>query len=524
MKHQKYHYSYVIIAMLLLASLACNFSLGGGEPSLNAVTTCASVTDGQECVGEKSEFEATETVYASVAVENLSSEDTVTARWINGEIELFKVDFPVESDLTGYISFNLTPEENLLPPGDYTTEIYYNNEIVQTANFAVTGAAPEEMLQGITFCHTIDANQACQDPTDVFAPIDRVNASIKLSGVPIGTKFDFRWLRGDEVIAEVSQTMESAGAGYLSSNLTPDKPFPPGEYQFAVNINDTPVEQVSFQVEGEYALELGSISTCYEIDADNRCVDQTNTFAPEDIFFASIEIVSGPSDSVIGGRWLYDEELIQEISIPFEDGGSGYAYIEFTPDGSFTSGEYTVEVYAEDTFANAIAYQIAGDTNNETASDSLGSAPADDAAWQTLDSDDWQLVMDYPTAWQIDDTDNYIAFMGEGKTQFYLTGTYSEDAPDEATLAAAQGAVDLYLEAFPDIEATELTPFPVGGVEGLTTDYLYTDQDGDLIAGSILVGTSEQGNTYTVYIEALADDYETALGDFNVMLETLQFK
>jgi hypothetical protein len=131
--------------------------------------------------------------------------------------------------------------------------------------------------------------------------------------------------------------------------------------------------------------------------------------------------------------------------------------------------------------------------------------------------------MTYPAAWEVQDEQEHLTFLGEGKTSFYLTGYSTEDQP-EATQSAAQDALDKLAETFGDFEATELEAFTIGGVSGLTSDYSYTDSAGDLLYGSIIVATSPANNTYIIYIEALADDYEAALESFNPMLQSLTFK
>lgn len=422
----------LVIGLLVLATLACEFSAGGGgEPGVTSITTCKAVDSDQKCEGQANSFNGTETIYASVQAENLSEGDRVTARWFQGTNQVQEFTFTMDQSGSGFISFSLIPE-GTLPAGDYAVQVFLNDNLAQTANFQVEG----------------------------------------------------------EAAAAVPPTQAPAA----------DTPAPTEPPAATVDVTQA----------------VGSVTTCTAVDAEFRCAEPATTFAPEDTIYASVEIVDAPADVVISARWFQGSDLIDEATFDVEAGGAGFIAFDLTPDQALPPGDYAVEIYAADTLVEQVALLVEG---------AAAVTPAEPAAgWQTHDSETWVLSLDYPATWQLSEDDESLFIFGGNKTIFYLTGYTGAGAADEENQAAVQSALDNLAGQFSDFQSTAVEPFRVGGVDGLTSDYAYTDNDGDFLYGSVLAGTSESGNTYLIFIEALADEYEPALNDFNGILQTLVFK
>lgn len=433
----KQFYLIVTTGLLVLAGLACQFSVGDveeGEPGVTGITICKAVDNDQKCEDQTELFKATEKIYTSVQVANLSIEDRVAARWFQGTEQITvgeQDEFEVTNQAgSGYISFFLEPGSSL-QPGNYSIQVFLNDSLAQTGNFQIEGEEP-----------------------------------------------------------------------------------PPAENVVEEAVAPTEVEEVPPPTEN--AIVVQNITTCLTINDDYQCQDQTTTFGPTEVINASVEVANASAGIDIVAHWLQGEEVIGQATFPIEGGGDGFIGFNLKPDKAFQTGPYAVEIYQDEMLIERIDLLVEGD---ETMA---ASEPATD--WQTFDSDTWAFSVDYPAGWQVEDTEDSVAFLGVGKTLFYLTGYVAESAAEEENQKATQTALDNLTAEFSDFQSTELEPFIVNGLPGLTSDYGYTDNTGDYLNGSIIVVTSDSGNTYIIYIEALADDYGMALDNFNGMLQSLAFK
>jgi hypothetical protein len=428
----------VVISLVVLVGLACEFSFGNGgdgEPAITSITSCKSVDADQKCEGQTDVFDGTETVYVSAQGANLSEGNRVTARWFQGTDQVHEFSLELDKAGSGYISFSLEPVGSL-PPGNYAAQVFLNDSLAQTANFQVEG-----------------------EPVAEPAPTD-----------------------------------------------TPTEAEP------------TPTEVPVVEAAPEAAVE--SITTCNSIDGEQQCVGQTTAFAPQEIMYASVEVVDAPAGLVVKARWYHGPDLVDEFPFTVDEGGSGFIAFNLSPDEAFLPGEYGVEIYANDTLVERIELLVEGEEDGADADSPQESG----AEWLTLDSDNWRLTVDHPAAWAVEDGEESLAIIGDGKTLFYLLAYGTELPAEEENQNAIESVLDNLAAEFEDFQATDIEPFNVGGLPGLTSDYAYTDRDGDYLFGSVIVATSDAANTYIIYIESLDDDYEIALNEFNGMLQSLVFK
>ena len=127
------------ICLLGFALLACEFSIGGGEPSVEAAVMAGSLDANYEPVDMTNVFDPTDTFYCSVKVTDLEGGSEVTARWFFGSELLGEYTYAAEAGGSGHIGFNLSPAGTWVA-GNYRVDIYLNGELAQSAAFSVVGA------------------------------------------------------------------------------------------------------------------------------------------------------------------------------------------------------------------------------------------------------------------------------------------------------------------------------------------------------------------------------------------------
>jgi len=128
------------ICLLGFALLACEFSIGGGEPSVEAAVMARSLNADYEPVETTNVFGPTEVFYCSVKVTDLEEDSEVTARWFFGSEPLGEYTYMAEGGGSGHIGFNLLSPAGTWLAGNYRVDIYLNGELAQSAAFSVVGA------------------------------------------------------------------------------------------------------------------------------------------------------------------------------------------------------------------------------------------------------------------------------------------------------------------------------------------------------------------------------------------------
>ncbi len=127
------------ICLLGFAFLACEFSIGGGEPSVESAVMARSLNADYEPIEMTSVFDPTDIFYCSVEVTDLEEDSEVTARWFFGSELLGEYTYTAGAGGSGYIGFNLSPAGTWLA-GSYRVDIYLNGDLAQSVTFSVVGA------------------------------------------------------------------------------------------------------------------------------------------------------------------------------------------------------------------------------------------------------------------------------------------------------------------------------------------------------------------------------------------------
>ena len=130
----------------------------------------------------------------------------------------------------------------------------------------------------------------------------------------------------------------------------------------------------------------------------------------------------------------------------------------------------------------------------------------------------------YPDNWQLTDDDRSVDLVQpEQQYRFSVQVIDAPGAGEDANIVETytQEQVQLLGEQFETFEALPVTAYQAGQGSGYTADYLYQNEEGLAVAGSIIV-TGIDDHLYHVSISAPAVLYDEALEWFNPMLQSFK--
>jgi Tol biopolymer transport system component len=291
------------LCLLGFALMACEFSVGGGEPSVETAVMARSLDADYEPVETTNVFDPADTFYCSVKVTDLEKDSEVTAKWFFGSELLGEYTYTAEEGGSGHIGFNLSPTGAWLA-GNYRVEIYLNDELAQVAAFSVTGAeapsttpvvevptptepvvvveTPTELppveetptragidlgallgAEGPSFSEPFFAAGVTDDgePVDVATefPGDTtiVYAFATYEGVSDGTQYESVWyVDGEEATRSASDwTLGESGTSWIA-NISKDDGLPSGRYDWELYVEGELVVTEGFVVSKRAAAPL----------------------------------------------------------------------------------------------------------------------------------------------------------------------------------------------------------------------------------------------------------------------------
>jgi hypothetical protein len=281
------------ICLLGFALLACEFSFGGGEPSVETAVMARSLDADYEPVEATGAFDPTDTFYCSVKVTDLEEGSEVMAQWFFGSEFLGEYTYTAEDGGSGYIGFNLSPAETWVA-GNYRVEIYLNGELAQVAAFSVVGAEappaatatpvveaptptePAPVMEtptasGIDLGALIGEGELsfsdlffAAGVTDAGEPVDVatefssetviVYAFASYEGMSDGAQCESVWyLDGEEAVqADFDWSLGESGETWIA-NIDKDSGLPPGNYQWELYVEGELVVDGGFVVKKKAA-------------------------------------------------------------------------------------------------------------------------------------------------------------------------------------------------------------------------------------------------------------------------------
>jgi len=132
----------LVVLFAVMALIASNIACSFGEPTLDNVRM-AKDEDGNEL---SSVFSISDTIYVVSDMSNGAAGDVITSKWYAVNVEntdpnlMFdEADINIDEDgFDGIVYFYYPPPvDDAWPTGTYKVEIYYNDVLIDTADFTV---------------------------------------------------------------------------------------------------------------------------------------------------------------------------------------------------------------------------------------------------------------------------------------------------------------------------------------------------------------------------------------------------
>ena len=222
--------------------------------------------------------------------------------------------------------------------------------------------------------------------TTVFEPQDPFYAIVKLSNAPDDTTLKATWtavdVAGTDPNAYLDETELTQGDGTLSFNLSNDNLWPAGKYKVDLYLNDKLDRTLDFEVAGATAPDptatpeppsasKPSISDAFTA-RDQDGTDPTTVFAPEDVFYAIVDLVDAPDQATVKVIWTAvqaqgeaPDTYLREDELTTD---SGQLYFQVNNSQPWPEGAYKADIYLNDVLDRTLEFSVA---SSETSAPSV---------------------------------------------------------------------------------------------------------------------------------------------------------
>jgi hypothetical protein len=133
-----------------------------------------------------------------------------------------------------------------------------------------------------------------------------------------------------------------------------------------------------------------------------------------------------------------------------------------------------------------------------------------------LVSDDWQIINRSQNQVSVESPSGKMRFTASNFT--WPDAVVNPRAAEDAALAHLAEITQIYT----DVQHLPPAEFPLDTATGATIDFVYLDEKGETIAGSVVTGV-ENGKMYKIEFTAPTDFYDAALQWFNPMYRSFKF-
>lgn len=247
--------------------------------------------------------------------------------------------------------------------GRYQAELYLANEIVGALSFDVTkngfnaSDAGETSIDGVYLARDADGI----DDTNVFAPEDTFYIVGEVIGAGPSVTVETNWIaefvpgfENNEVISEPDQFQFDEGS-FSISLANNEKPWSEGKYSVDLFLEGEKVESHQFLVSSIKVVDP-------HMAVDEEDSERVTSYSTVQPFYLIFDLENAPSDTKISATW-YQLDRTLEDGIKLDDTeftfGTGSYYIQLnSKSGTWTVGDYGVDLYLEEYFYTSIYFEV----------------------------------------------------------------------------------------------------------------------------------------------------------------------
>ncbi len=94
------------------------------------------------------------------------------------------------------------------------------------------------------------------------------------------------------------------------------------------------------------------------VDEYLRPLEPTNTFAPEETFYCSVQVQDLREGTILAAKWYQGSDLIGEEQAMLSQAFSGHLKFKLAPVGVWEVGDYALEVYLDGELAGSATFEV----------------------------------------------------------------------------------------------------------------------------------------------------------------------
>jgi hypothetical protein len=228
--------------------------------------------------------------------------------------------------------------------------------------FAFAGCGPSgpPSIGEVVSAKSLDADYKPINPTTTYQPGDEFQLSVEVKNLAIGSVVTVKYSVDGQPYEESTLKADKQGSGYygfsLKSGVTGHQP---GSYKAEVYLDGVLAKTAEFNVEQAGPPSLTKVVFAKALDRNNRPTNLTASYTSKEKMY-----VCALGENLIAGSKVEIKVIYegQEISDSFDVTNPGTQYFTLTvdpsADGGHPLGDYTVEVYLDDSLATTSNFSV----------------------------------------------------------------------------------------------------------------------------------------------------------------------
>lgn len=230
--------------------------------------------------------------------------------------------------------------------GQYRVDLYVDGELDQSLEYEVL----ETNTSGATIDTTLTTlDEAGLETATTFGAGDTFHLHFNLANAPADTPVKIIWMarqvEGMDPNSYINENTALMNNGANWHSIRQAQPWSAGEYQADLFIDSQLAQTVVFQVASTNPESI-ALADSYTA-RDEAGADLSTTFSPTDSIYVHFSLVEAPDDTAVTiSMAAVDETGYHTFIDKYRDlFSSGEYYIYFTPDTTWTPGNYVLYLY-----------------------------------------------------------------------------------------------------------------------------------------------------------------------------------